>query len=49
MSGSFDTTVAKYQKRIFGPIVDYKKLSGDRLGEFSESILNRVQAAGDNQ
>lgn len=49
--------VTKYQKRISGPLldridihievprVDYDKLSGDRLGESSESIRKRVQAA----
>ena len=49
--------VTKYQKRISGPLldridihvevprVDYEKLSGDRLGESSESIRARVQAA----
>jgi magnesium chelatase family protein len=49
--------VTKYQKRISGPIldridihievprVDYEKLSGDRVGETSESIRARVQAA----
>ncbi len=49
--------VTKYQKRISGllldridihievPRVDYEKLSGDRLGESSESIRTRVQAA----
>src|SRR5688572_12825105 len=49
--------VTKYQKRISGPLldridihievprVDYEKLSGDRLGESSESIRQRVQAA----
>jgi magnesium chelatase family protein len=49
--------VTKYQKRISGPIldridihievprVDYEKLSGDRLGESSASIRQRVQAA----
>jgi magnesium chelatase family protein len=53
--------VTKYQKRISGPIldridihievprVDYEKLSGDRLGETSESICRRVQAARDIQ
>src|SRR5574342_173234 len=53
--------VTKYQKRISGPIldridihievprVDYEKLSGDRLGETSESIRQRVQAARDIQ
>ncbi len=46
--------VTKYQKRIFGPLVDridihievprvnYEKLSGDRVGESSESIRARV-------
>jgi magnesium chelatase family protein len=49
--------VTKYQKRISGPLldridihievprVDYDKLSGDRMGETSESIRARVQAA----
>jgi magnesium chelatase family protein len=49
--------VTKYQKRISGPLldridihievprVDYEKLTGDRLGESSESIRARVQAA----
>jgi len=49
--------VTKYQKRILGPLfdridihieaprVDYKKLSRDRMGETSESIHTRVQAA----
>ena len=49
--------VTKYQKRISGPLldridihievprVDYEKLSGQRLGESSESIRKRVQAA----
>src|SRR5512139_1692475 len=49
--------VTKYQKRISGPLldridihievprVDYEKLSGDRMGESSESIRVRVQAA----
>jgi len=31
------------------PRVDYEKLSGDRLGESSESIRRRVQAARDIQ
>jgi predicted ATPase with chaperone activity len=47
----------KYQKRILSPLldridvhievprVDYEKLSSDRLGEISESICKRVQAA----
>ena len=53
--------VTKYQKRISGPLldridihievprVDYKKLSGNRLGETSESIRQRVQSARDIQ
>jgi len=53
--------VTKYQKRISGPLldridihievprVDYEKLSGDRMGETSESIRARVQAARDIQ
>ena len=53
--------VTKYQKRISGPLldridihievprVDYEKLSGDRVGESSESIRARVQAAWDIQ
>ncbi|MDD2922708.1 MAG: YifB family Mg chelatase-like AAA ATPase [Anaerolineales bacterium] len=53
--------VTKYQKRISGPLldridihievprVDYEKLSGNRLGETSESIRARVQAARDRQ
>lgn len=53
--------VTKYQKRISGPIldridihievprVDYEKLSGNRLGETSETIRKRVQAARDIQ
>jgi len=53
--------VTKYQKRISGPLldridihievprVDYEKLSGDRLGESSEMIRARVQAARDIQ
>ena len=48
--------MTKYQKRISGPLldridihievpsVDYEKLSGDRLGETSETIRMRVQA-----
>jgi magnesium chelatase family protein len=51
------STVTKYQKRISGPLldridihievprVDYEKLSGERLGESSEAIRARVQAA----
>jgi magnesium chelatase family protein len=53
--------VTKYQKHISGPLldridihievsrVDYEKLSGDRVGESSESIRARVQAARDIQ
>jgi magnesium chelatase family protein len=53
--------VTKYQKRISDPLldridihvevprVDYEKLSGDRMGETSESIRVRVQAARDIQ
>ena len=53
--------VTKYQKRISGPLldridihievprVDYEKLSGDRVGESSESIRKRIQAARDVQ
>lgn len=49
--------MTKYQKRISGPLldridihievprVDYEKLSGDRVGESSEAIRARVQAA----
>jgi len=49
--------VTKYQKRISGPLldridihievprVDYEKLSGDRMGESSETIRKRVQTA----
>ena len=53
--------VAKYQKRISGPLLDridihvevprveYQKLSNDRLGETSAVIRQRVQAARDIQ
>ncbi len=53
--------VTKYQKRISGPLldridihievprVDYEKLSSDRVGETSETIRQRVQAARDIQ
>jgi magnesium chelatase family protein len=53
--------VTKYQKRISGPLldridihievprVDYEKLSGNRLGETSESIRTRVQTAREIQ
>jgi magnesium chelatase family protein len=56
-----NSTVTKYQKRISGPMldridihievprVDYEKLSSDRLGEPSESIRERVQAARERQ
>lgn len=53
--------ITKYQKRISGPLLDridihievprveYQKLSSDRLGESSEAIRKRVQAARDIQ
>jgi magnesium chelatase family protein len=53
--------VTKYQKRISGPLldridihievprVDYEKLSGNRLGETSDRIRARVQAAREIQ
>ena len=53
--------VTKYQKRISGPLldridihvevprVDYEKLSGARMGETSQAIRKRVQAARDRQ
>ena len=53
--------VTKYQKRISGPLldridihievprVDYEKLSTDRVGESSDCIRARVQAAWDTQ
>ena len=55
------STVTKYQKRISGPLldridihvevsrVDYQKLSSDRLGESSETIRERVEAARERQ
>lgn len=55
------SAVTKYQKRISGPMldridihievprVDYEKLSTDRMGESSETIRKRVQAARDVQ
>lgn len=55
------SAVTKYQKRISGPMldridihievprVDYEKLSTDRMGESSETIRKRVQAARDIQ
>ncbi len=53
--------MTKYQKRISGPLldridihievprVDYEKLSGNKLGETSETIRKRVQIARDIQ
>lgn len=53
--------VTKYQKRISGPLldridilievprVDYEKLSRDRMGETSDTIRKRVQAAREVQ
>ena len=55
------STVTKYQKKISGPLLDridihievprveYAKLSGDRMGESSETIRARVQSARDMQ
>ncbi|HSR21495.1 MAG TPA: ATP-binding protein, partial [Anaerolineales bacterium] len=55
------SAVTKYQKRISGPLLDridihvdvprveYQKLSDDRLGEASEMIRARVQAARQRQ
>ena len=55
--GCTPAVVTKYQKRISGPLLDridihiavprveYEKLAGDRMGETSESIRRRVQAA----
>ncbi len=54
------TNVLRYQKRISGPLldridihevprVDYEKLSGDRLGEKSETIRARVECARERQ
>ena len=55
--GCAPAVVAKYQKRIPGTLLDriniyieaprvyYEKLSGDRMGETSEPIRKRVQAA----
>lgn len=59
--GCASAVVTRYQKRISGPLldridihievpsVDYEKLSGDRLGETSQTIRKRVQAARDIQ
>ena len=56
-----NAVVTKYQKRISGPLldridihievprVDYEKLSGNRLGESSEVIRERVQSARGRQ
>ena len=55
--GCAPAVVTRYQKRISGPLldridihievpsVDYEKLSSERLGETSETIRKRVQAA----
>jgi magnesium chelatase family protein len=55
------STVTKYQKRISGPLLDridihvevprveYQKLSDDRLGESSDRIRSRVEAARQTQ
>ena len=54
-------TVLRYQKRISGPLldridihievprVDYEKLAGDRLGESSAKIRERVEKARERQ
>ena len=59
--GCAPAVVTRYQKRISGPLldridihievpsVDYEKLSSERLGETSETIRERVQAARDIQ
>jgi magnesium chelatase family protein len=59
--GCAPAAVTKYQKRISGPLldridihievprVDYEKLSGDRIGESSDCIRARIQAACDLQ
>ena len=56
-----ESTMTKYQKRISGPLLDridihvevprgeYQKLSSDRLGESSECIRARVEAARQRQ
>jgi len=56
-----NATVTKYQKRISGPLldridihvqvprVDYEKLSGDRLGESSSVLRERVEVARQRQ
>ena len=55
------STVTRYQKRISGPLldridihvevprVDFEKLAGDRVGEPSAAIRERVQAARERQ
>ena len=55
------STITRYQKRISGPLldridihievprVDYDKLTDDRLGERSEAIQARVEAARETQ
>ena len=55
------TMVSRYQKRISGPLldridihvevprVDYEKLSSDRLGEPSQDVRARVEAARERQ
>ena len=59
--GCAPAVVTRYQKRISGPLldridihievpsIDYEKLSSERLGETSEIIRKRVQAARDIQ
>jgi len=54
-------TISRYQKRISGPLLDridihidvprveYEKLSDERLGEPSEAIRERVEAARERQ
>ena len=39
----------RHAERIEVPRVDYEKLSGDRLGESSAKIRERVQAARERQ
>jgi len=55
-AGGYEISKENFQARldridihIEVPRVDYEKLSGDRLGESSESIRKRVQAARDIQ
>ncbi len=61
MDSISNTLVAKYQKRISGPLLDridihvevprveYEKLSDARLGESSAAVRERVEAARDRQ